>query len=167
MTFSNRIKQIRGSLTQKQFAIELGVSLGAVQHWEIDNTPPNGSVLIKIRKVCKININWLLTGEGEPYDDLYPAELPVQPGSSNVIELQHMALVKGFRDKQRALNINQKLMELENLDAESFNHMEGYITGTVDSLRRMIQKMKVGCKQDDPMKPNGNPDKGEEYKSVG
>jgi transcriptional regulator with XRE-family HTH domain len=144
--FFFRLKKLRETCgwSQKDLGKEMGVSSNTVQSWEKD-TYPKGDALIRLSELLKCSIDWLLTGKGHPCDDSHQADLPGQPGSSNVIELQHMALVKGFRDKQRGLSINQKLIELEALDAESFNHIEGYITGTVDSLRRMKSKMEGKC----------------------
>ena len=65
MSISDRIKLIRKGLTQKEFARKIGVSYGAIQNWEVYNQVPNGTALTKIRDVFKIDINWLLTGEGE------------------------------------------------------------------------------------------------------
>ena len=62
MGIGNRIKEVRGGLFQKDFAKKIGVSLGAVQHWENDDTYPNGIALKKIKEEFNVDINWLLTG---------------------------------------------------------------------------------------------------------
>lgn len=136
--FFVRLKNLRESVgwSQKEFGKEIGVSSNTVQSWEKD-TYPKGDALIRISELLNCSIDWLLTGEG---DSIYmPAHL-VMRESSNVYELQHMALVRGFQDKQRALSINKNLIELESLDNETFKHIDGYINGTVDVLRRMNQK---------------------------
>ena len=41
--------------------------MGAVQHWENDNTFPKGTALKRINEEYDVDINWLLTGKGEAY----------------------------------------------------------------------------------------------------
>lgn len=69
MTLSGRIKTVRGSLSQEAFAEKISASQSAVTAWERgEGQFPKGDMLHKIREVFGVNINWLLTGEGAPYD---------------------------------------------------------------------------------------------------
>lgn len=148
--FFLRLKNLREAVgwSQKEFGKEIGVSSNTVQSWEKD-TYPKGDALIRISELLNCSIDWLLTGEGDSKH--IPAHL-VMRESSNVYELQHMALVRGFQDKQRALSINKNLIELEALDNETFKHIDGYINGTVDALRRMNQKMQDQTKEEGQLK---------------
>ena len=65
--------------------------------------------------------------------------------TTNVIEQQHMNIVKGFIDKQRALNIDKELVELEKLAPEVFERIESYIKGSVDTLKTVIEKEQNSC----------------------
>ena len=67
MTLGERIKTIRGRLTQKEFGGKLGVSLAAIQNYESTDSIPKGDVLQRINGEFGVDINWLLTGEGDPY----------------------------------------------------------------------------------------------------
>jgi len=66
MPFSHRIKQIRKqlNLSQKAFAEKVDVDQGRVSQWEKEKSLPSSSSLIEIARLG-VNINWLLTGEGE------------------------------------------------------------------------------------------------------
>ena len=66
MDFSERIKSIRGRLKQADFGKRLGISQSAVQGYEQGGIP-KGDILQRIHKEFGVNINWLLTGDGEPY----------------------------------------------------------------------------------------------------
>lgn len=68
MSLKDRIKYLRGSLSQPEFATKIGTSLGGLQKYETGKSVPNGSVLQKIHRETGIDLNWLLTGEGEPYN---------------------------------------------------------------------------------------------------
>jgi transcriptional regulator with XRE-family HTH domain len=62
-----RIKYIRGSLTQPEFGKKLGVGRNNVYTWESNKSMPIAEILLQIYKEYGVNINWLLSGEGEPY----------------------------------------------------------------------------------------------------
>ena len=62
-----RIKYIRGALTQPEFGKKLGVGRNNVYIWESNKNTPLAEILLQIYKEYGVNINWLLSGEGEPY----------------------------------------------------------------------------------------------------
>jgi hypothetical protein len=51
-----------------------------------------------------------------------------------------MSLVCGFIDKQRAMNINRGLIELEKLDLDTYRRVESYVNGTLDAVREMAER---------------------------
>ena len=67
MEIGERIKFIRGALSQKKFGDLIGADQSTVQVWEIRNNLPKGDFLQRIHEQFGVNINWLLTGEGETY----------------------------------------------------------------------------------------------------
>jgi transcriptional regulator with XRE-family HTH domain len=67
MPIGKRIKVIRGDLSRPEFGQKIGVSQSAVQNYETLDQIPKGDVLQRIREVFGVDINWVLTGEGEPY----------------------------------------------------------------------------------------------------
>ena len=66
-TFADRIKFIRGSLTKVEFCRESGINRNTLLQWETNKAFPNVEKLQKIHEKFKVNINWLLSGEGNPY----------------------------------------------------------------------------------------------------
>ena len=66
-TIGDRIKFVRGTLTQITFAEAIGTGRTTLQHWETNGGFPTGEFLLKIHKQFKVNLNWLLAGGGEPY----------------------------------------------------------------------------------------------------
>jgi hypothetical protein len=89
-------------------------------------------IAILIEKVFGFNFKWTMTGIGSPNS---ANEVYQRPKTSNVHEFQHMELIQKFRNKQLALNITRSLIDLENLDSESFKRIESYLKGTVDAVR--------------------------------
>ncbi len=66
-SIGDRIRIIRGSLGQLEFAKEIGIKRNTVSSYENNNIIPSGKVLLKLYNKFNANINWLLSGEGDPY----------------------------------------------------------------------------------------------------
>ena len=58
-----RIKEIRGFLTQNEFAQKIGVTQGAVQKYEKGINYPGYGILEKIAEFGEVTVEWLLRGE--------------------------------------------------------------------------------------------------------
>jgi len=67
MDFVERLRFIRGNLTQEEFAKKMDSNRRTVQEYEISDRRPNTDMLLKLHKSFSVNIHWLLTGEGIPY----------------------------------------------------------------------------------------------------
>lgn len=134
MAISDRIKYIRGGLTQKQFADKLGVSLGAVQHWEINNQVPKGDILVRFMEVFGVNINWLLTGDGERYLNSSTPKHRENSSVIKIVDLEHDDVIKKFNDKPRSKEANINLLRIESVNRDTFIEVVGYIKGVADSV---------------------------------
>ena len=66
-TVVERITCIRGSLKKSVFCRELGIFRNTLQMWETNKAFPGFESLLKLHKIFKVNINWLISGEGKPY----------------------------------------------------------------------------------------------------
>ena len=147
LEFGKRLKQVRKSLgySQKDFSSKLGIAISTYQHYERGDREAPISLLPKIT-VFGVSLDWLLAGQGsvkaESDSDITNTN---HPTSHDMVELQHMNLVKGFIDKQRAFNIDKELVELEKLAPEVFERIESYIKGSVDTLKAVIKKDKKSC----------------------
>lgn len=75
-----RITQVRGELTQKEFARPIGLNFGSIGKYERGLQSPGAGVLNKICEIHGINHQWLLTGEGPMRKGEAPA--PLEPASS-------------------------------------------------------------------------------------
>jgi SOS-response transcriptional repressor LexA len=71
MEISGRFAEIRvlTGLNKKQFADSLGVNQSVAGDIELGKREPSREVMLKLTTIYKVNINWLLTGEGSPYID--------------------------------------------------------------------------------------------------
>jgi len=71
MNFIERIESIIKPLSKAEFARKIGIHVSTIALWD-DEHLPKGDILQRIHKEFNIDLNWLLTGEGEPY--IQPAE---------------------------------------------------------------------------------------------
>ena len=62
-----RVIRKRLNLSQKKFAEILGISLITLQRYEKGEREPSSEVLVNIKQKFKVNMNWLLTGEGKMF----------------------------------------------------------------------------------------------------
>ena len=69
MVLGFRLKAVRKhfGLTQKLFASKLKITKLTIINYEKGSSVPDSKLLYLIHKTFKINLHWLLTGEGEMY----------------------------------------------------------------------------------------------------
>jgi transcriptional regulator with XRE-family HTH domain len=90
LTFGSRLKKVRRALglDQKAFGMTIGVGgRDTISRWERGLGFPPADILIVMRQKYRINIDWLISGEGEPFfegepiskNSLEPAVLPIDP----------------------------------------------------------------------------------------
>ena len=65
-TLAERISSARKErgLSQEKLAERLNISRGACGHWERGTAAPSTQHLFLLSQILRINLNWLLTGEG-------------------------------------------------------------------------------------------------------
>ena len=62
-TVGHRIRKIRGSLSQVEFAAKIGVNKNLVGKYERDENIPGGDILTRMHEALCVDITWLLTGQ--------------------------------------------------------------------------------------------------------
>ena len=70
ITFGERLKKVREGLglDQKAFGMAIGVAgRDTISRWERGLGFPSADILIFMRHNYRINIDWLISGEGEPF----------------------------------------------------------------------------------------------------
>ena len=77
-TLGQRIRLVRGDLTQKQFAAMLQTKQANISNFELDKRAPHTRVLVKISSVSQRSMEWLLTGEEAPPSSLQHSDLPTR-----------------------------------------------------------------------------------------
>lgn len=125
------------NLGPSAFADKLQIPVDKIKSIKYGKVKISAEIAILIEQVFGFDFKWIMTGQGNPNSAKDRSE---RPKTSNVFEFQHMELIKGFKNKQLALNIAHSLIELENLDTESFKRVEAYLKGTVDAIREVAER---------------------------
>ncbi len=70
-TFGDRVAAAREArqLTQKALARHLGVATKTVEGWENDISEPRANKLQMLAGVLNVSLPWLLTGEGQSFEE--------------------------------------------------------------------------------------------------
>lgn len=69
-----RIRQVRGDMTQKDFADRLGIGRTSVVRYEAGERSPDAEFIAKAHAVLGVDPIWLLTGAGIGVPSLTPEE---------------------------------------------------------------------------------------------
>lgn len=64
-----RLKKLRGSMSQEEIALSLGIHRNTWARWESGKGEPDLTVLSKIAQKMRISLEWLIMGTGQMYQD--------------------------------------------------------------------------------------------------
>ena len=70
MEIKDRIKIIRGDLSQQEFADKLGTNRANIAKYETGINKPTSSIISLICKEFNVNEEWLRAGEGIPFKEI-------------------------------------------------------------------------------------------------
>ena len=124
-----RIRHVRGRMSQEAFAGLLGISKGALGGYERGENCPNADVILTICNKCKINVSWLMSGAGAMHapdnidEDERPENrpAPLEDGSQTAGELScQMAPGQDCKAENNALRAHCRWLQerLDQLEAE-------------------------------------------------
>lgn len=120
----DRLKQYRLSkgFNVVDFSKILSISQGSLSGLENNKSKPSADTLANLVLYTDIDIKWLLTGESElkasSNSDVVQYEHPV--------EAQYMKLIKEFKNKGLALELNMELVSFEQDDPALLYEIKGY-----------------------------------------
>lgn len=64
MSFNERIRSLRGDMTQADFASRAGINVNTLRNYERGDSIPNLEVAASICRCFEVNSDWLILGEG-------------------------------------------------------------------------------------------------------
>jgi len=113
------------------FAKKAGITPSTFQNY-LNGRMPSSESLINICETYGVSATWILTGRGLKYIDVITED---SVEFSNLIEIQHCNLIKEFKDKERAKNINSNLISIEKLNPSALKELDIYIKGVANGLK--------------------------------
>ena len=97
-SFGKRLKMLRKKIgdSQKELAKRVDVAESTISKYETNLRSPDARFLERLKKATKVNLNWLVGGEGD-FDSMFEEKAP--PGMEELAEQvsELKSLVKEFR----------------------------------------------------------------------
>ncbi len=84
---------------------------------------------MSLKRVFEVSVDWILTGNG-------PKKANQDgPPTDNVIEIEHIDLVKTFKNKPLAKELNQILKKIEDIDEDHLREIKGLLRSELSQLQ--------------------------------
>lgn len=127
--FGLRIKQIRkrNKLTQSEFADRLSTSSGHISEIENGIKIPGGNFFIAMAREFNISLDWLLTGEGDPYIKGGADRLDADPEVNSLLSMTWTIITSGTGYGE-SLRANIRSFHDAVQTQRKFEHLEQRIT---------------------------------------
>jgi len=150
-TIGARIRQIRARLSQADFSAKIGVHKDLLGKYERDQSTPGGETLSRMREVLGVDINWLLTGDGEMFPARGAPDEPALKAASTPIDDDLYgrvteAVSTAYRECGYTATLYQVAAEAARIAADltemglSPEERSGAIKGAVAQLRRRLRE---------------------------
>ncbi|WP_113674375.1 helix-turn-helix domain-containing protein [Vallitalea guaymasensis] len=99
-TIGERIKFIRKTknLTLEEFAREINMKKGSISSYENNRYNPSADTVVMISKLYDVDLNWLLTGEGQPFKIIDMEFVSCENVPKKDISEDEMDLILKFRE---------------------------------------------------------------------
>ncbi|BBO74692.1 hypothetical protein DSCW_21090 [Desulfosarcina widdelii] len=138
------MKSISG-LSQKEMASEIfGISEKNLSN-KIRRGTVDINILIKWAGNKSVDLNWLLTGEGETY----LKDKALNKDDTNAEKPLHSIIIERFKQKDLARDINYEMLKLEELKPEALIEVNDFIRFKVQSLTGQYERRKGERRQRD------------------
>lgn len=106
-TIGTRIRDLRGTQTQAEFATQLMVSKNTIGMYERGERRPEAEVLARMHEVLGVDINWLLTGSGRMRRDEEPVKAAEPATDARLIGRLTEGISRVFAETGQAAALHQ------------------------------------------------------------
>lgn len=101
MSLGKRLRQARieSGKSQKEVGDLIGITQGAVGHYENDRHQPSMDTLVKFAQIYAVSVNWIMTGDKDTGDaiNLFGDDIPKELADLNITYLR---IAKDMQNKQ-------------------------------------------------------------------
>ena len=124
----DRLKLLRktNNLSQQSLAKILSTSSGYISEIERGLKTPGSEFLLTLKRELGVNVDWMLTGEGDQFAD---------QTLGGQITVDHICIVKSFKNKEEAMQISKILREIESIDERQFFRILGRLEIELEKIK--------------------------------
>jgi transcriptional regulator with XRE-family HTH domain len=140
LEIGKRIKEVRGSDSQAEFAAKLKVGQSTIARYERGSRAPDAKFILLLKENYQINPNWLITGEGSKKIIQNGIDTPDQNASITQVVIEHQDMVRDFKDHEKAIEFNQYLIEIEKHDPEGYEDLYREAKTIFKTIKRIQEK---------------------------
>ena len=126
-------------INQKVIAGKLGCSTSQVSQVLRGDRKASIDFIVAVASVIDIPLQDVIIAATNNRDGFRPdsiAETINEYGYENIIEIEHVGIVRRFRNKNLAKAINEKLLALESMNPDELQEIEDYIRFKMDKYDR-------------------------------
>lgn len=161
MNSAQRLKFIRKKLklTQEKLAISIGLKRDNITSLESEKVKISTLHAIAMEHLYCVNKDWLLYGKGDIFIDGNKKDIKKsEDDSPNVTKviIEHQGIVKRFKDPERGLRMNQRLLDIQDISEDLYDTVETYIKGVHDAAQTIKDKSKKKNHKISPTKKRAN-----------
>lgn len=163
--YSDRLRELRGTLSQEEFSKKIGVSLRAYQRYESGERVPHPHVLSKTAELYNTTVDWILTGDlniekaiileyakmSSYFEDIVEKleqitarrlKLKLAQAKENATEEEQEKISKIFEDEKTFLDLMKKIIKENKEEAEEVKHFNQISSRSpLYSIFRQIEKI--------------------------
>jgi transcriptional regulator with XRE-family HTH domain len=140
LEIGKRIREVRGSLSQADFAAKLKVGQSTIARYEKGTRAPDADFILLLKENYQINPNWLITGEGPKKNIQNGIDPNAQLSNITQVIIEHQDMIREFQDQEKAMEFNQFLVEIEKHDPEGYDELYREARSIFKTLKRIQQK---------------------------
>lgn len=150
----NRVKKILNTDKDQDVANAIDVSINAFSNRKRNSSIPY-SEFVQLAQKKNVSLNWLFHGVGPIYNDINIETNGNQTDNSNdqtisedkytdyvIIEEEHIDLIKNFKDKPTAKDVNEKLVDLERMSERTYRKVVSHITEVWETVTDVFDEIK-------------------------
>jgi len=114
MTIGDRIRQLRGRLTQEEFGTKLGISGQHISRYEKNQSIPSIEVAMKISELYGVTLDWIYKGK-EVYETVNNSSIVEEENGVYLTKDRYIELLESALDNTKKQN--ERLKNIESHDS--------------------------------------------------
>jgi len=132
------VREVIAGVSQQKFSEIIKIPLYKIRDVEIGKTKISVEIALAIEENFLCNFKWILTGSGDAIKkDVVASSMGCDDltESDRLVELNHLDLVKQFKNKPLAKELNDILKTIEDLDPDHLREVKGLLRMELERVK--------------------------------